>query len=72
MSRRPAPLERRGAVDTALAVVGTFVIAATASWGVVEMRVSGVERLLEAQARAAAAEHAAIRSELQLLLEILK
>lgn len=62
---------RKGAADTALAVVGTFVVAASAAWGMVEIRVSGVERLIEAQIQAASAEHAAIRGEIRLLIQLL-
>ena len=63
---------KAGTVDTVLAFVATAIVAAGAAWGMVEIRIGGVERLLEAQAASAAAEHAAIRNELQILIALLK
>lgn len=63
--------KRSGAVDTVVAVIGTVLLSAGAAWSMVEVRVNGTERLIEAQRDAAKAEHAAIRRELELIRQLL-
>lgn len=62
---------RRGSIDTVVAVVGTVLLSAGAAWGMVEVRVTGTEKLIEAQQTQASLEHAAIRRELELIRQLL-